>query len=82
MNKRIKHILIYALPFIAALISAVLYFAIPESGKQKQMKAPYYMCFLLAAIIVLAICLNAGIFKKNFTENFRFMQDSFCFWHS
>ena len=66
MNKKIKQILIYTLPFIAAIASAVLYFAIPESGKQKQMNAPYYMCFLLAAIIILAVALVAGIFAKDF----------------
>ena len=71
MNKRIKVIGTYALPFIAAVVSAVLYFAIPESGKQKQMKSPYYMCFLLAAVILLAGSIIAGIFAKDFGKKFR-----------
>ena len=71
MNKKVKQILIYSLPFITALVSAVLYFAVPESGKQKQMKAPYYMCFLLAGIIVLAVCLIAGIFNKDFGKKLK-----------
>lgn len=66
MNKKVKRIIYYILPFAAALVSAVLYFAIPESGKQKQMNAPYYMCFLLAAVLILAVCLVAGIFAKDF----------------
>ena len=71
MNKRIKVISTYTLPFIAAVVSAVLYFAIPESGKQKQMKSPYYMCFLLAAVILLAGSIIAGIFAKDFGKKFR-----------
>ena len=66
MNKKVKRIIYYILPFAAALVSAVLYFAIPESGKQKQMNAPYYMCFLLAAVLILAVSLIAGIFAKDF----------------
>ena len=66
MNKKVKRSIYYILPFAAALVSAVLYFAVPESGKQKQMNAPYYMCFLLAAVIILAASLVAGIFAKDF----------------
>ena len=71
MNKRIKVISTYTLPFIAAVVSAVLYFAIPESGKQKQMKSPYYMCFLLAAVILLAGSIITGLFAKDFGKKFR-----------
>lgn len=66
MSKKSKQILTYALPFAIAALSAVLYFAIPESGKQKQMAAPYYLCFLLAAVVLLAVAIVAGIFAKDF----------------
>ncbi|MBQ2315377.1 MAG: ABC transporter permease subunit [Treponema sp.] len=68
MKKNIQQILLYLLPFFAAALSAVLYFAIPESGKQKQMASPYYMCFLLCAVIVLAGCIAAGFFAKDFRK--------------
>lgn len=68
MSKKIKKIFILALPFFAAAISAVLYFAIPESGKQKAMACPYYMYFLLAAVSVLAVCIVVGLFAKNFGQ--------------
>ena len=71
MSKKLKQILTYILPFAAAVLSAVLYFAIPESGKQKQMKSPYYMCFLLAAVILLAVCIISGFFAKEFGKKFR-----------
>ncbi|WP_027728474.1 ABC transporter permease [Treponema sp. C6A8] len=71
MSKKLKQILTYILPFAAAVLSAVLYFAIPESGKQKQMKSPYYMCFLLAAVILLAVCIISGIFAKEFGKKFK-----------
>lgn len=66
MNKKLKLYLTTSLPFLAAALSLVLYFAIPESGKQKQMPHPYYIAFLLAAVIALAACLIAGLFAKNF----------------
>ncbi len=66
MNKKLKLYLTTSLPFLAAALSLVLYFAIPESGKQKQMPHPYYISFLLAAVIALAVCLIAGIFAKDF----------------
>lgn len=66
MNKKLKLYLTTSLPFLAAALSLVLYFAIPESGKQKQMPHPYYIAFLLAAVIALAVCLIAGIFAKDF----------------
>ena len=66
MTKKLNRILTTLLPFVAAGISALLYFLLPESGKQKQMDLPYYMCFLLAAVIVLAVCFIAGIFAKDF----------------
>lgn len=66
MNKKLKTIRTYVLPFIAALLSFVLYFAIPESGKQKKMPAPYYMGFLLAGVCALVIAIVAGFFAKDF----------------
>ena len=66
MNKKLKLYLTTSLPFLAAALSLVLYFAIPESGKQKQMPHPYYIAFLLAAVIALAVCLIAGLFAKDF----------------
>ena len=66
MNKKLKLYLTTSLPFLAAALSLVLYFAIPESGKQKQMPHPYYIAFLLAAVIELAVCLIAGLFAKDF----------------
>ncbi|MBQ5399735.1 MAG: ABC transporter permease subunit [Treponema sp.] len=66
MSKNVKRVLTLLLPFFAAAISALLYFAIPESGKQKQMSSPYYMCFLLAAVVVLAVCIVVGFFVKSF----------------
>ena len=66
MNKKLKLYLTTSLPFLAAALSLVLYFAIPESGKQKQMPHPYYIAFLLTAVIALAVCLIAGIFAKDF----------------
>lgn len=72
MNKYAKRIINYALPFFTAALSAVLYFAIPESGKQKVMDHPYYMCFLLAAVIVIAVLMIAGIFKKEFRAKLEF----------
>ena len=66
MNKKLKTIRTYVLPFIAALLSFVLYFAIPESGKQKKMPAPYYMGFLLAALCALVIAIVVGFFAKDF----------------
>lgn len=66
MNKKAKTFLTALLPFISAAVSALLYFALPESGKQKQMPHPFYMCFLLAAVIILAVCFIAGIFAKDF----------------
>lgn len=66
MNKKLRLYLTTSLPFLAAALSLVLYFAIPESGKQKQMPHPYYIAFLLAAVIALAVCLIAGLFAKDF----------------
>ena len=66
MQKKLKNILTVALPFFAAALSFLLYFAIPESGKQKQMAHHYYMNFLLCFIFVLSVCLVIGIFKKDF----------------
>lgn len=66
MNKKLKLYLTTSLPFLTAALSLVLYFAIPESGKQKQMPHPYYIAFLLAAVIALAVCLIAGLFAKDF----------------
>jgi NitT/TauT family transport system permease protein len=73
MDKKIKRIIIYALPFAAVAVSALLYFAVPESGKQKQMSSPYYMCFLLAGLLVLAACAVAGLFAKDFGRKMRGM---------
>ena len=66
MNKKIRMAVIYALPFVAAAVSALLYFVLPESGKQKKMASPYYMCFLLAAVIVLGAFVVAGLLNKEF----------------
>lgn len=65
MNKKNKKGIIYALPFLAALFSLLCYFLIPESGKQKQMPSPYYMWFLLTAVLALSLVLVAGIFMKD-----------------
>lgn len=77
MDKKIKRVIIYALPFVAAAISALLYFVIPESGKQKRMASPYYMCFLLAAVIVLGVFVVAGLLNKEFGKK---MQEKFPFY--
>ena len=77
MNKKIRMAVIYALPFVAAAVSALLYFVLPESGKQKKMASPYYMCFLLAAVIVLGACVVAGLLNKEFGRK---MQGKFPFY--
>ncbi len=66
MNKKLKTVGTYALPFLAALLSVVLYFALPESGKQKKMPAPFYIWFLAAAVCALVIAIVAGCFAKDF----------------
>lgn len=73
MNKKLRQTLIYVLPFLAGAVSALLYFAIPESGKQKQMASPYYMCFLLAGLLVLAACAVGGVFARDFGRKIRNM---------
>ncbi|MBQ6565824.1 MAG: ABC transporter permease, partial [Treponema sp.] len=73
MDKKLRQTLIYVLPFLAGAVSALLYFAIPESGKQKQMASPYYMCFLLAGLLLLAACALAGMFAKDFGRKMRGM---------
>ncbi len=64
MNERLKKISVLAMPFAATALSFVLYFAIPETGKQKKMPAPYYMFFLLAFAVILAALLVYGFVKK------------------
>ncbi|MCR5614161.1 ABC transporter permease [Treponema sp.] len=72
MNENVKRIFTYALPFLAAALSAVLYFTIPESGKQKVMDHPYYMYFLLAAVIAIAVSIITAIFLKDFRRKLEF----------
>ena len=65
MERKLKKNLTYILPFFVIAISVVLYFVIPDTGKQKNMPAPYFVCFLVAFSILLLILIIAGIFFKN-----------------
>jgi len=66
MNKKIKNYLTPLLPLLAALLSLLLYFALPESGKQKKMPHPYYIAFLITAVIILTVSFILGLFFKDF----------------
>ncbi len=68
MSKKIKKIVSIAAPFIATGISLLLYFLLPESGKQKAQPHPYYIYFLLAATAILALSIAAGFFAKDFGQ--------------
>lgn len=68
MDKKQKKIIYATLPYIGIAISILLYFVIPESGKQKRTASPYYIDLLLVTAIVLIISQIAGIFAKEFGQ--------------
>ena len=69
MNK--KTTVIKLLPFLAVGISVMLYFLIPESGKQKQTASPYYINFLLAAVAVMLIVNCIALFSEELNKKIK-----------
>lgn len=53
--KKIKFVIRLSLPFIAVIISNLVYYLVKDNGKQKEMAHPYYLYFLylIAAVILM-----------------------------
>lgn len=69
MKKKLFAVLKLLLPFIAIAISILIYYNVPNNGKQKQTAHPYYLYFIgvIGAVILLEIligCFNHNIRKR------------------
>lgn len=59
----------FALPFLAILLSVLVYYQIPDNGKQKVMNHPYYLYFIYILGIVLLIEILLGFFWNKVKEH-------------
>lgn len=59
----------FALPFLAILLSVLVYYQIPDNGKQKAMAHPYYLYFIYVLGIVLLIEILLGFFWNKVKEH-------------
>ena len=59
----------FALPFLAILLSVLVYYQIPDNGKQKVMNHPYYLYFIYVLGIVLLIEILLGFFWNKVKEH-------------
>jgi len=65
MRKKLFAVLKLLLPFIAIAISFLLYYLVPDNGKQKKTEHPYYLYFLIALGIVILLEILIGLFVPN-----------------
>lgn len=59
----------FAVPFLAILLSVLVYYQIPDNGKQKVMNHPYYLYFIYILGIVLLIEILLGFFWNKVKEH-------------
>lgn len=64
MKNKFYTIIKLILPFIAVLLSVIIYYQIPDNGKQKEMNYPYYLYLLYVIAVVIAIEIVLGIFNE------------------
>lgn len=62
--KKIKFVIRLSLPFIAVIISSLVYYLVKDNGKQKEMAHPYYLYFLYLVAAVILIEYIISIFNK------------------
>ena len=59
----------FTVPFLAILLSVLVYYQIPDNGKQKVMNHPYYLYFIYILGIVLLIEILLGFFWNKVKEH-------------